>query len=193
MLGLAAPTPLARKAVDVLAQTPADILTVLLLLGYIGTIAESQSTFVQLPVDIGLVEVGQRWRVLRVPMGWDFNRVHVWASMALVREELGWEVGLGSGYPFQVRSLGSKSWVDDSRRRSATRFRGMLSITDTLYTFPHHHTLAVITNSNLNAPAHRTRNPRTLHRLYLAPRRHRQGIQPQPQPQPYEADTDAPL
>ncbi|KAG7532110.1 hypothetical protein FFLO_03852 [Filobasidium floriforme] len=102
MLGLAAPTPLARKAVDVLAQTPADILIVLLLLGYIGTVAESSPTNLLSSPD--LLEMGQRWRVLRVPMAWDFNRVHVWASMALVREEFGLDVGLGVGLPFQPSS-----------------------------------------------------------------------------------------
>lgn len=112
MLGLAAPTPLARKAVDVLAQTPADILTVLLLLGYIGMVIESTSPMhLQLPVNtnVDLIQVGQRWRVLRVPMAWDLNRVHVWAAVALVREELGWEGlnELGTGHPSQVSSLES--------------------------------------------------------------------------------------
>jgi hypothetical protein len=113
MLGLAAPSSLARKAVDVLAQTPADILTVLLLLGYIGTVAESSTTSILSSTD--LLVVGQRWRLLKVPMGWDFNRVHVWAASTLVKEELGWEVGLGFGYPFQVRMRGSQSWMDDLR------------------------------------------------------------------------------
>jgi hypothetical protein len=112
MLGLAAPSSLARKAVDVLAQTPADILTVLLLLGYIGTVAESSTTSILSSTN--LLVVGQRWRLLKVPMGWDFNRVHVWAASTLVKEELGWEVGLGFGYPFQVRMRGSQSWMDDS-------------------------------------------------------------------------------
>jgi hypothetical protein len=112
MLGLAAPSSLARKAVDVLAQTPADILTVLLLLAYIGTVAESSTTSILSSTD--LLVVGQRWRLLEVPMGWDFNRVHVWAASALVREESEWEVGSGFGCPFQVRIRGSQSWVDDS-------------------------------------------------------------------------------
>jgi hypothetical protein len=112
MLGLAAPSSLARKAVDVLAQTPADILTVLLLLAYIGTVAESSTTSILSSTD--LLVVGQRWRLLEVPMGWDFNRVHVWAASAFVREESEWEVGSGFGYPFQVRIRGSQSWVDDS-------------------------------------------------------------------------------
>jgi hypothetical protein len=117
MLGLAAPSSLAGKAVDVLAQTPADILTVLLLLGYIGTVAESSPTNLLSSPD--LLEMGQRWRVLRVPMAWDFNRVHVWASMALVREELGWEGLNGMGQlrdPFQLSSLGCQSGMSDSRR-----------------------------------------------------------------------------
>jgi hypothetical protein len=112
MLGLAAPSSLARKAVDVLAQTPADILTVLLLLGYIGTVAESSTTSILSSTD--LLVVGQMWRLLKVPMGWDFNRVHVWAALSLVKEESEWEVGSGFGYPFQVRIRGSQSWVDDS-------------------------------------------------------------------------------
>jgi hypothetical protein len=111
MLGLAAPSSLARKAVDVLAQTPADILTVLLLLAYIGTVAEFSTPNLLSSTD--LLVVGQRWRLLKVPMGWDFNRVHVWAASTLVKEELGWEVGSGFGYPFQVRMRGSQSWMDD--------------------------------------------------------------------------------
>jgi hypothetical protein len=179
MLGLAAPSSLARKAVDVLAQTPADILTVLLLLGYIGTVAESSTTSILSSTD--LLVVGQRWRLLKVPMGWDFNRVHVWAASTLVKEELGWEVGSGSGYPFKVRLREPQSWMDDSRTLKSLIKYGYISL--------HHRAVAV--SSNSDARADLTQAPRTPHRLYLAPRRPRQGVQPRPQP--HETDPDAPL
>jgi hypothetical protein len=85
---LLAPSPLAQKSVDVLAKTSPDILTILLLLGYIGMVVETTPS--QFPFDVVLV--GQRWKILAAPLRWDLNRVHVWAALALVREEYGREV-----------------------------------------------------------------------------------------------------